>query len=578
MVNKVSPEKHHDIRCDNCGMTPILGHRFRCINCVDFDLCSSCEELNPHDLNHTFLKIRIPIPAAIKSTFPFIPAPLSEHHLGQSSGSGPNNEINTNSPFTSRQQQQQQPRLFHKLGLLLDTSLDRTLSLPSLQLQLDRPGTPPPSFVDTVNQFGFKLQVLLTAERCSSGVAPANIYRCLMMAAAGSQGTNLEAFAKVLGFDDSKASLAGAVRNIVQLDKCCKTDPSNDSGVELAIGSSAWPGRSIKIKPEWAEKMQRVFEARFAPQEVGAMNAWVSERTQGKIQSVVGAVDISSEDIKLITCLYFKAKWEVPFTRSSTCPGVFSGFAGWGLKVEMRCDMMHRTSDILYLEDDVAQMCVLPYQTGNKKKRSNRPEASSSPFLSAPSAFETSATFTDGNQNSALEPAWNAAIILPKTPGADAILAILTHFSTSPSALRSLFNINPPSNINNHFSSSSSHLKTTYLHLALPRFTLKQSTDISRILFKQGLRPISRPSADFSPMTPSQYAYISKVKHDLFVEVNEEGTEVAAATSMGLFGGTSPHVRVPVQMRVDRPFLFLVFDSRSGSVLCSAVVSDIGGL
>lgn len=408
-----------------------------------------------------------------------------------------------------------------------------------------------------------------------------------MMAAQGSQGLNLEAFAKVLGFNASSEALAGTVQNIVQLDGYCKPDPSNGGGggggVELAIGSSVWPGRLIEIRPAWAEIMTGVFEATYAPQEARAMNAWVSERTQGKIQSVIGEGDISAEDIKLVTCLYFKAKWEVPFDKYHTWPGLFFGFddeKGVGkvpgnLKVEMRCRFMHQTSDILYWEDNVAQMCVLPYQTKNTKK--NKPEPS--PFLSAPSASAAStvsATFSNDNDNkkndSAVEPAWNAAIILPKTPGAEAILTILSHFSTSPSTLRFLLNINPPGTNN----PASSNLKSTYLHLALPRFTLKQSTDISELLFNQGLRPISRPSTDFWPMTPSQYAYISSINHDLFVEVTEEGTEVAAATIVGAFGGTKPPARDPVDMRVERPFLFLVFDSRSGSVLCSAVVSEVG--
>ncbi|OJD18018.1 hypothetical protein AJ78_01910 [Emergomyces pasteurianus Ep9510] len=566
MANRIRPEVHSGIRCDNCGMVPILGHRFKCINCKDFDLCSSCEELIPHDAKHTFLKIRIPTPIGI-NTFPFIPAPLSKHHSEPSSESGTYTNTNTNSPTSS---QQLQPLLFYQLGLHLVTPPRRGLSLLSPHPQ-DRPDPPSPTFVDTVNQFGFKLQYLLATEKCPNGVASANIYRCLMIAAAGSQGTNLEAFAKVLGFDARIEALASAVRNIVQLDKYCEPDPSNDSGVELAIGSSAWPGRFIDIKPAWAEMMRRVFELTFARQEARAMNAWASKRTQGKIRSVVQEMDISQEDIKLITCLYFKAKWEVPFTKYSTCPGVFFGFGNGEVKnVRMPCDVMHRTSDILYLEDSVAQMCVLPYQT--KKSEKNKPEPS--PFLSAPhSAFKTPAAFTNENQNFVLEPAWKAAIILPKTPGVEPILTILSHFSTSPSALRSLFNVSPPNDNNTHFSSN---LKPTYLHLALPRFTLKQSSDISEPLFKQGLRPISRPSAAFSPMTPSQYAYVASIKHELFVDVNEEGTEVAAATSMGFFGSANPPARVPVEMKVERPFLFFVFDSRSGCVLCSAVVSEVG--
>ncbi|KGY14930.1 hypothetical protein PABG_12207 [Paracoccidioides brasiliensis Pb03] len=195
----------------------------------------------------------------------------------------------------------------------------------------------------------------------------------------------------------------------------------------------------------------------------------------------------------------------------------------------MPCHMMHRTSEILYWEDNIAQM-------------------------------------------SDASPTWNATIILPKTPGAGSVLAILAPFSASPSTLRSLL-------VTSHSDTASGQpwsLKPTFLHLSLPRFTLKQSTDISEPLFNLGLRPICRPSADFAPISRSQPAYVTNIKHDLFVEVNEEGTEVAAVTSLGVFGGAASAMRVPVAMRVDRPFLFVVFDAGTGVVLCSSVVSEVG--
>ncbi|KLJ13084.1 hypothetical protein EMPG_11950 [Blastomyces silverae] len=559
MVNsRIIPATHHGINCDNCGMVPIVGHRFRCINCIDFDLCSSCEELNPHDHKHTFLKIRIPIPGAV-DTFPFIPAPLSLHHAVPSPGIIDTANPNTN-PIASTTPQQR--GWFHQPGLHPEVPLSRGPSLPR-QLHV-RPDLAPLSFIDTVNQFGFRLQsqYMLTQKKCSNGVAAANIYRCLMMAAAGSEGINMNAFAEVLGFDASSDALGVTVQNIVRLDKYCKPCPTKDGGaVELAIGSSVWPGKSIGIEPLWAKQMEQMFEATIAPQEVHAMNAWARESTRGKIRSVVGEEAMSDQDIKLMTSLYFKAKWDVPFDPYKTYPGAFFGFDEEALaksgvtRSGMHCSMMQRTSDILYMEDNVAQMCVLPYQT--KDNNMNKPQPS--PFL--PSHPNPTSLTIFGNDNgdtngSPIKPAWNAAIILPKIPGAKPILDILSHFSTFPSTLRTVC------------------VKRTYLHLTLPRFTLKQSADLSELLFKLGLRPVSHPSPYFSPMTPSKYAYISSIKHDLVVEVNEKGTEVAAVTTIGVFGAAAP-TRVPVEMKVDRPFLFLVFDSRSGSVLCSAVISEV---
>jgi len=54
-------DRHTNVRCDSCGANPIVGIRYKCGNCADFDLCSNCEAYNPHDNTHVFLKIRRPI-------------------------------------------------------------------------------------------------------------------------------------------------------------------------------------------------------------------------------------------------------------------------------------------------------------------------------------------------------------------------------------------------------------------------------------------------------------------------------------------------------------------------------------
>lgn len=53
---------HRSVTCNHCGMSPLRGFRFKCANCVDFDVCSACEALDIHFKTHTFIKIRIPIP------------------------------------------------------------------------------------------------------------------------------------------------------------------------------------------------------------------------------------------------------------------------------------------------------------------------------------------------------------------------------------------------------------------------------------------------------------------------------------------------------------------------------------
>ena len=57
-----APAVHHGIYCDGCGVYPIVGIRYTCANCANYDLCEACEAQDNHDHTHVFLKIRRPLP------------------------------------------------------------------------------------------------------------------------------------------------------------------------------------------------------------------------------------------------------------------------------------------------------------------------------------------------------------------------------------------------------------------------------------------------------------------------------------------------------------------------------------
>ena len=79
-------------------------------------------------------------------------------------------------------------------------------------------------------------------------------------------------------------------------------------------------------------------------------------------------------------------------------------------------------------------------------------------------------------------------------------------------------------------------------------------------------------SADFSGMTTTEQLFISDVIHQAFISVDEEGTEAAAATAVMMAGSAAP--LEPVTLTLDRPFLFLIRDEPTGSVLFAGRVSD----
>ncbi len=106
--------------------------------------------------------------------------------------------------------------------------------------------------------------------------------------------------------------------------------------------------------------------------------------------------------------------------------------------------------------------------------------------------------------------------------------------------------------------------------LALPRFSFSSRVELAKHLEELGMTDAFSAKADFSGIDGKKGTALSKVVHEAWIEVNEEGTEAAAATAAALtFGG-------PIEVKVDRPFLFLIRDTRTGSILFLGRVHDLG--
>jgi len=108
-------------------------------------------------------------------------------------------------------------------------------------------------------------------------------------------------------------------------------------------------------------------------------------------------------------------------------------------------------------------------------------------------------------------------------------------------------------------------LDSMEIDLSLPKYTLKYERMLNEDLKALGMvAPFDRDQADFTRMAPGNQVFINFVKQNTFVNVDEEGTEAAAVTVVGM-SVTSVH-STPV-MRVDRPFLFVIRERLSGTVL-----------
>jgi serpin B len=105
-------------------------------------------------------------------------------------------------------------------------------------------------------------------------------------------------------------------------------------------------------------------------------------------------------------------------------------------------------------------------------------------------------------------------------------------------------------------------MRETEIVVMLPKFKLRAEFSLDKTLSAMGMPDPFHDAADFSGMDGTTLGYISLLRHGAFVEVDEEGTTAAAATVSHYRTKSSP-----LSFRADHPFLFLIRDNRSGSIL-----------
>ncbi|XP_019640744.1 PREDICTED: leukocyte elastase inhibitor-like isoform X7 [Branchiostoma belcheri] len=242
-----------------------------------------------------------------------------------------------------------------------------------------------------------------------------------------------------------------------------------------------------------------------AEQVRGTINKWVEEQTKDKIKDLIpaGAVDAMTR-LVLVNAIYFKGNWDKQFKAEMTQDMDFNINNNEKVKVPMM--KMEEKFNYGEFQDQKFRVLELPYV-----------EKELSMLIFLPDEVE-------GIRN--LESALTATTL----------------------------------------QTVSSQMYSTKVNLMLPRFKLEQDFSLGETLKKMGMGEAFSDGADFSGMSAAADLFISEVVHKAFVEVNEEGTEAAAATGVIMVTLSAP-LFPPPDFIVDRPFLFLIRDNQSNSVL-----------
>ncbi len=358
--------------------------------------------------------------------------------------------------------------------------------------------------VDSDNRFGIKLfkEIVEEEENTNIFISPLSVSMALGMTYNGADGATKEAMEKTLelsGLTVEEINLS--YENLIRL--LTELDPK----VQFRIANSIWHRNSKDLpEQEFLDVCVEYFDALVKgldfndPFAADTINAWIDEKTDGKIQKMVNAPISPLTMMFLINAIYFKGTWTYEFDPNDTQDDFFRQPNG----TSVTCKMMEQRGFFKYYAGGGFHAVDLPYGDG---------------------AFSMTVFL----------PYWGRDV--------DDLVARLD-----------------PDSLDYWLDCFSSDSGDVYL----PRFKLEYESTMNRVLTALGMGIAFYPAADFSKMYKSVDVWIDSVKHKTFVEVNEEGTEAAAVTVVQMTLGPQPP---GFWFRVDRPFIFMIRENESGTIL-----------
>jgi len=374
-----------------------------------------------------------------------------------------------------------------------------------MAIEPNQPGVLRGSVVEGNNKFALELYQKLQSQQGNLFLSPYSISTALAMTYAGARNQTAEQMAKTLDFpiDERFHKTFGEI--IKQL------NASGQKGAfELVVANALWGQKDYKFLPDYLALVKTDYDGNleqvdFVTQTEAVrktINEWVERKTKDKIKDLIKPGVVDRlTRLVLTNAIYFKGKWAKQFKPESTQDAPFTLLNGEKITIPMMSQKEH----FGYTEINDIQLLELPYKGD-----------SLSMVVLLPRRL-------DGVKD------------LEKQLNADNLAVWL------------------------------GNIRKREVLVFLPRFKMTSEFELAQILGEMGMPDAFSGNADFSGMTGNRDLFISAVVHKAFVDVNEEGTEAAAATGV-VMRLTSVEAPPPV-FRADHPFIFLIRDNHTGSIL-----------
>lgn len=358
----------------------------------------------------------------------------------------------------------------------------------------------------SINKLTFDLLPLLGNE-ANVFFSPYSISSALAMTYAGASANTAKEISRTLYFGTDQDRFHPAFYNLnTELEK------RKNEGVILNNANALWIDKTAKMRETFLDITERYYGAGanrldFINETEKSrlyINRWVEEKTEERIKDILQQGDVTVETRLILTnAIYFLGGWENVFSEERTSVETF--FVSENLKYEV-------------------------------------------PFMQRQGRYNY---FTDNK--------WSA-VQIPYHERELAMVIMLPAEKQTLSGLLGELTIDRYDDIINSMAYKE-------VSLQIPKFEFETKYNLKRIFLKLGMTEPFTPRADFSGMTADgEQFYIDEIIHQAFIAVEEKGTEAAAATAV-VMRTTAAFPREPIVFRADRPFLFFIRDTITGTIL-----------
>jgi len=385
------------------------------------------------------------------------------------------------------------------------------------------------SIVRGNNEFAFDLYSKLRDKEGNLFLSPYSISTALALAYCGARGETESQMATTLHLPTAPGETTALKDTLAQMrfhsafGKIIKdlNERGEKGGYQLNVANALWGQKGYGFLEEYLEQIETNYRGKLNEVDFiragetarRTINKWVEKKTNNKIKNLIPkGVLDSMTRLVLTNAIYFKGNWARQFKKDKTKDAPFTLVDG----EKVDAAMMNQTAEFGYMETGSFQGLELPY----------------------------------------VDDELSMIIMLPKEiDGLDKFEKTLTV---------------------ENLSKWMSKFRKREVVVSVPKFKMTSQFGLASVLKSMGMTDAFSSNANFSGINGKRDLFISAVIHKAYVDVNEEGTEAAAATGVVMKLTSIGPARTPV-FKADHPFLFLIRDNHSGSILFIGRVMNPNG-